>query len=112
MSQNKNFQSPRGTHDILPEEIAAWRLVENTFRTLCGRYNYGEIRTPLFEATELFARAAGEASDIVVTKQMYTFTAPDEQSYTLRPEGTASVVRAYLEAHLNERGPVSKLSYY
>ena len=111
MSKNKNFQSPRGTHDILPEEIAEWRFIENTFRELCQRYNYGEIRTPLFEATELFARAAGEASDIVVTKQMYSFTAPDEQSYTLRPEGTASVVRAFLEAHLNERGPVSKLAY-
>jgi histidyl-tRNA synthetase len=112
MSKIRNFQSPRGTHDILPEKISEWHLVENTFRTLCRRYNYGEIRTPLFEATELFARAAGEASDIMVTKQMYTFTAPDEQSYTLRPEGTASVVRAFLEAHLNERGPVSKLSYY
>lgn len=112
MSKNKNFQSPRGTHDILPEEIAEWRFVENTFRQLCARYNYGEIRTPLFEATELFDRAAGEASDLVVTKQMYSFVAPDEQSYTLRPEGTASVVRAFLEAHLGERGPVSKLAYY
>lgn len=111
MSKNQNFQSPRGTHDILPEEILQWRFVENTFRSLCTRYNYGEIRTPLFEATELFARATGEASDIVVTKQMYTFTGLDEQSYTLRPEGTASVVRAFLEAHLNERGPVSKLCY-
>lgn len=112
MSKNPNFQSPRGTHDILPEEIPQWRFVEDTFRSLCTRYNYGEIRTPLFEATELFARATGEASDIVVTKQMYTFTAPDEQSYALRPEGTASVVRAFLEAHLNERGPVSKLAYF
>ncbi len=107
----KIYQSPRGTHDVLPEEIAEWRLVENTFREICARYNYGEIRTPLFESTELFARAAGEASDIVVTKQMYSFVAPDEQSYTLRPEGTASVVRAYLEEHLGERGPVTKLSY-
>ncbi len=112
MSKNKTFQSPRGTHDILPEEIAEWGFIENIFRELCGRYNYGEIRTPLFEATELFDRAAGEASDLVVTKQMYSFIAPDEQSYTLRPEGTASVVRAFLEAHLNERGPVSKLAYY
>jgi histidyl-tRNA synthetase len=107
----KNFQSPRGTHDILPEQIAEWRLIETTFRELCARYNYGEIRTPLFESTELFARAAGEASDIVVTKQMYSFTAPDEQSYTLRPEGTAGTVRAFIEAHLNERGPVTKLGY-
>ncbi|HVF10687.1 MAG TPA: histidine--tRNA ligase [Abditibacteriaceae bacterium] len=107
----KNFQLPRGTHDILPEQVAAWRFVENTFREVCARYNYGEIRTPLFEATELFARTAGAASDILVTKQMYSFVAPDEQSYTLRPEGTAGAVRAYLEHHLNERGPVSKLFY-
>lgn len=110
MSQ-KNFQSPRGTHDILPEQIAEWRFIENTFRELCARYSYGEIRTPIFESTELFARAAGEASDIVVTKQMYSFVALDEQSYTLRPEGTAAVVRAFLEGHLNERGPVTKLGY-
>ncbi len=102
---------PRGTHDILPEQIPAWRLVEETFRQLCARYNYSEIRTPLFEHTEVFARTAGEASDVMVTKQMYTFTAPDEQSYTLRPEGTASVVRSFVEHHLNERGPVSKLFY-
>jgi histidyl-tRNA synthetase len=108
---NKTFQSPRGTHDILPDQVADWRLVENAFRAICARYNYGEIRTPLFEHTEVFARTAGEASDVMVTKQMYSFDAPDEQSYTLRPEGTASVVRAFIEHHLNERGPVSKLFY-
>ena len=107
----KTYQSPRGTHDILPEQIAAWRFLESTFRDICARYNYAEIRTPMFEATELFARTAGESSDILVTKQMYTFVAPDEQSYTLRAEGTAPTVRAYLEHHLNERGPVSKLFY-
>jgi histidyl-tRNA synthetase len=110
-STRKNLQSPRGTHDILPQDIAAWRFVENTFRDICARYNYGEIRTPLFEATELFARTAGEASDILVTKQMYSFVAPDEQSYTLRAEGTAPAVRAYLEHTLNQQGPVSKLFY-
>jgi histidyl-tRNA synthetase len=108
---NKNFQSPRGTYDILPSEVAAWRFIEKTFREVTARYNYGEIRTPLFESTELFLRATGEASDIVVTKQMYTFTALDEQSYTLRPEGTAGTLRAYIEAHLSERGPVTKLCY-
>lgn len=107
----QTFQSPRGTHDLLPEQIPAWREVEETFRAICARYNYGEIRTPLFEHTEVFARTAGEASDVMVTKQMYSFVAPDEQSYTLRPEGTASVVRAFIEHHLNERGPTSKLFY-
>jgi len=110
-TQTKQFQSPRGTHDILPDQIADWRFVEETFRALCARYNYGEIRTPLFEHTEVFARTAGEASDVMVTKQMYSFVAPDEASYTLRAEGTAPVVRAFVEHHLNERGPVSKLFY-
>jgi histidyl-tRNA synthetase len=110
MSQTK-FQSPRGTHDILPDEIANWRFVEETFRTICAQYGFSEVRTPVFESTELFARATGESSDVMVTKQMYSFVAPDEQSYTLRPEGTASVVRAYLEHNLKERGPVAKLFY-
>ncbi len=105
------YQSPRGTHDILPEQIADWRFVEETFRALCARAGFHEIRTPLFEQTELFARATGASSDVIVTKQMYTFTALDGESYTLRPEGTASVVRAYLEHHINERGPVAKLFY-
>lgn len=105
------YQSPRGTHDILPEQIAEWRFVEETFRALCARAGFSEIRTPLFEQTELFARATGASSDVMVTKQMYSFTALDGESYTLRPEGTASVVRAYLEHHLNERGPVAKLFY-
>jgi histidyl-tRNA synthetase len=107
----KQLQAPRGTHDILPEEAPAWRRVESAFRAVCARYNYGEIRTPIFESTELFARSAGESSDLVVTKQMYTFTAPDGDSYTMRPEGTAGVVRAYVQHHLNERGPVCKLAY-
>ncbi|HEX8463002.1 MAG TPA: histidine--tRNA ligase [Abditibacterium sp.] len=111
MSQPTKFQSPRGTYDILPENIADWRFVEETFRAICGKYGFQEIRTPLFEHTELFARATGESSDVMVTKQMYSFVAADEQNYTLRPEGTAGVVRAYLEHNLKERGPVSKLFY-
>ena len=91
--------------------MPAWRLVEETFRQICARAGFSEIRTPLFEQTELFARATGASSDVMVTKQMYTFTALDGESYTLRPEGTASVVRAYLENHINERGPVAKLFY-
>ena len=105
------YQSPRGTHDILPEQMADWRFVEETFRAICARAGFHEIRTPLFESTELFARSAGESSDVMVTKQMYTFTALDGESYTLRPEGTAGVVRAYLQNHINERGPVAKLFY-
>lgn len=107
----RTFQAPRGTHDILPSQIASWRLVEEQFRAVCALHNYGEIRTPLFEPTELFARATGASSDVMVTKQMYSFVAPDEASYTLRPEGTAGVVRAYIEHHLEQLGPVAKLFY-
>lgn len=107
----QKFQSVRGMHDILPEEIPSWREVEETFRRVCARANFQEIRTPVLEHTELFSRASGESSDVVVTKQMYSFDGLDGDSYTLRPEGTASVVRAFLQNNLNERGPVSKLFY-
>ena len=107
----RSYQLPRGTHDVLPQDIPAWRFVEETFREVCRRYGFAEIRTPLFEHTELFARATGASSDVMVTKQMYNFVAPDEQSYTLRPEGTAGVVRAYLEHRLAQAGAVTKLFY-
>ncbi len=103
------YQAPRGTHDVLPNEVQNWRFVEETFRAMCARYGYQEIRTPVFEATELFVRTAGESSDIV-TKQMYTFQVGDE-SLTLRPEGTAPAIRAYLEHALHAQGPVCKLFY-
>ena len=98
-------------HDILPEEIPQWREVEETFRRVCARANFSEIRTPVLEHTELFSRASGESSDVVVTKQMYSFDGLDGDSYTLRPEGTASVVRSYLQHSLNQRGQVNKLFY-
>ena len=107
----KTFQSPRGTHDLLPSQAHQWRFVEDTFRQICARYNFGEIRTPLFEHTDLFARSAGESSDVLVTKQMYTFMALDEQSYSLRAEGTAPAVRAYLQHNLNQLGSTTKLFY-
>lgn len=111
MNEKESFQSPKGTHDILPSETPAWRFVEETFREICARHNFGEIRTPAFEQTEVFSRTAGESSDVLVTKQMYTFIAPDENSYTLRPEGTASVVRAYVQHNLVQYGPITKLYY-
>ncbi len=107
----QKFQSVRGMHDVLPDAIPSWRFVEETFRRVCARANFQEIRTPVLEHTELFGRASGESSDVVVTKQMYSFDGLDGDSYTLRPEGTASVVRAYLQGNLGERGPVSKLFY-
>ncbi|MEA2625484.1 MAG: histidyl-tRNA synthetase, partial [Candidatus Binatota bacterium] len=100
----------KGFRDVLPGESEVWTALETAARRVFERYGFGEIRIPMMERTELFARAAGETSDIV-EKQMYTFVDVDGASVTLRPEGTASVVRAYVENGLHGREPVSKLYY-
>ena len=87
---------PRGTQDILPQESAKWRYIENKLDELMKLYNYKEIRTPIFESTDLFARGVGDSTD-VVQKEMYTFKDKGDRSITLRPEGTAAVVRSYIE---------------
>ncbi|NHM30436.1 histidine--tRNA ligase [Neobacillus terrae] len=87
---------PRGTQDILPGEVEKWQLIERKARELCERYQYHEIRTPIFEHTELFHRGVGDTTDIV-QKEMYTFKDRGGRDLTLRPEGTASAVRAYVE---------------
>lgn len=92
-------QAPKGTHDILWPEIERWQRVEARVRDVMFRFGYSEIRTPIFEATELFSRGLGEATDIVM-KEMYTFPDRKGRSLTLRPEGTASVVRAFVEHNL------------
>lgn len=89
--------APRGTKDILPEEINKWNYVEGIFKEHCKRNGFSEIRTPIFEHTELFQRGVGETTDIV-QKEMYTFEDHGNRSITLKPEGTASVVRAFLES--------------
>jgi histidyl-tRNA synthetase (EC 6.1.1.21) len=89
-------QIPRGTQDILPEEVSIWQRIEEKVRTIAERYGYHEIRTPIFEHTEVFSRGVGETTDIV-QKEMYTFTDRGGRSLTLRPEGTAAVVRSYVE---------------
>ncbi|MCT8139549.1 histidine--tRNA ligase [Anaerobacillus sp. CMMVII] len=94
-----NFKIPRGTQDILPGKVELWQFVEGKARDLCRRYNYKEIRTPIFEHTELFLRGVGDTTD-VVQKEMYTFEDRGERSLTLRPEGTASVARSYVENKL------------
>jgi histidyl-tRNA synthetase len=91
-----SFRMPRGTADILPGEVEIWHYVEEKMKDLCRRYNYAEIRTPIFEHTELFVRGVGETTDIV-EKEMYTFLDKGERSITLRPEGTAGVVRSFVE---------------
>ena len=101
---------PRGTHDITPSEIKNWRRVEKAARDICDLYHYGEIRTPIFEHTELFLRGIGETTD-VVQKEMYTFTDRGGRSVTLRPENTAAVVRSYLEQKLYADSQATKLFY-
>ena len=101
---------PRGTHDITPSEMKNWRRVEKAARDICDLYHYGEIRTPIFEHTELFLRGIGETTD-VVQKEMYTFTDRGGRSVTLRPENTAAVVRSYLEQKLYADSQAAKLFY-
>lgn len=91
-----NFKVPKGTQDILPGQTEKWQKVEKVIRDLCNVYRYNEIRTPMFESTELFQRGVGDTTDIV-QKEMYTFEDKGGRSLTLRPEGTASTVRAYVE---------------
>ena len=102
--------APRGTKDILPDTVGEWTYVEAKIRDLCSRYGYQEIRTPMFEHTELFHRGIGEGTD-VVDKEMYTFTDRGDRSITLRPENTASAVRAYLQNKLYGDGSLTKLFY-
>ena len=90
------IQKPRGTFDILPDASPIWQYIEKTAREVCAAYGFNEIRTPTFEATELFCRGVGDTTD-VVQKEMYTFTDRENRSFTLRPEGTASVARALIE---------------
>lgn len=100
----------RGFRDVLPEESAIWQGLEAQARKCLTAYGFAEIILPVVEKTELFARAIGETTDIV-EKEMYTFTDRDDASLTLRPEGTASVIRAYIEHSLFHKEPVSKLFY-
>src|SRR6202161_748757 len=103
------IKSPRGTRDLLPPETALWNFVEAAVRDVFRAYNFQEIRTPIFEATELFARGVGEETDIV-SKEMFTWAdrgraeSDKGQSLTLRPEATAGIVRAYIEHRLGDRG--------
>ncbi|WP_116350151.1 histidine--tRNA ligase [Pseudomonas aeruginosa] len=107
---SKSLQAIRGMNDILPEQTPAWRYLERTFAGLLDGYGYSEIRLPILEFTELFARGIGEGTD-VVDKEMYTFLDRNGESLTMRPEGTAGCVRAVLEHGLSGGGQVQKLWY-
>ncbi|WP_026442910.1 histidine--tRNA ligase [Pseudacidobacterium ailaaui] len=110
------LKAVRGTRDLLPPETGLWNFVEETARRVFARYNFWEIRTPIFEETQLFTRGVGEETDIV-SKEMYTWEdraraqSEKSQSLTLRPENTAGVVRAYIEHKLGETGLLQKLYY-
>src|SRR5271168_5555579 len=105
------ISGPRGTADILPDESWKWQAVEAIARAVAAVYHFGEIRTPIFEHTELFHRGVGETSD-VVSKETYTFTDRGDRSITLRPEGTAGVVRAAIEHGLiGQEGARAKVYY-
>lgn len=99
-----------GTKDILPEEIPSWEIIEKIIRRIFKNFNYHEIRSPLFEETILFSRSIGEETDIV-GKEMYSFTDRSENNITLKPEMTASVVRAFIEHSLDKQQPLNKLFY-
>jgi histidyl-tRNA synthetase len=105
-----NYKIPRGTYDILPKDSAKWQYVQSVFRRVAQSYGYCEITTPIFEMAELFERSSGESSD-VVQKEMYRFSDQKGRSFALRPEGTAPVVRAYIENHLDRMSGKSKLYY-
>ena len=102
--------APRGTKDIIAADVFAWRYLEDTMRRICAQYGYKELRTPVFEHTELFLRGIGETTD-VVEKEMYTFVDRGNRSLTLRPENTASAVRAYIEHKLYAEPAPTKLFY-
>jgi len=108
--KEKTVQRVKGVRDITPDAIAAWLRVENVSRDIFARYHYREMRTPIFEKTEVFARSIGETSDIV-EKEMYTFADRGGESLTLRPEGTAPVVRAFVENGLFNLPGVQKIFY-
>lgn len=106
----ERFEKPTGTQDVLPGAVEKWQVVEAKARELCRRFNYREIRTPLFEHTGLFERGVGETTDIV-EGEMYTFKDKGDRDLALRPEGTAGVVRAYVQNKLYGEPDVSKLYY-
>lgn len=102
--------APKGTKDILPEEVYKWHYIEDVIQEICNNFNYNQIRLPVFEHTELFQRGVGDTTDIV-QKEMYTFEDKGGRSITLRPEGTAGVVRSYIEHGMASKPSPVKLYY-
>jgi len=107
---SKKFSIPRGTADILPSDISHWQTMEQSARQVLEIYGYKEIRTPIFEETALFARSLGQSTD-VVQKQILTLAGDKENSLSLRPEGTASIARTYIENSIDKKESLTKLYY-
>lgn len=107
----EKIQAIRGTKDILPDNIYLWHYIFDKFKETSSKFNYTEIRTPLFEKTEVFHRSIGEGTDIV-NKEMYTFTDKGGESITLRPEATAALVRSIIQNTLNHENPILRLWYF
>ena len=107
---SKSFQAIKGTKDLLPGDTARWREFEAVIHETMNQWGFGEIRTPIFEKTELFSRSVGEESDIV-SKQMYTFNDQSDTSLTLRPELTAPTMRSYIQHNMAREGALTKLYY-
>lgn len=106
-----SIQKPKGTQDIIPGQVEKWQRLEKLAGNICRRFGYREIRSPIFEHTELFSRGVGETTDIV-EKEMYTFEDKGKRNISLRPEGTAGVVRAYIENKLYGEPDLTKLYYF
>lgn len=104
------MQAPKGTKDMLPQDAYKWHYVENTFKSVAKSFGVREIRTPIFEHTELFLRGVGDTTD-VVQKEMYTFNDKGNRSITLKPEGTSPAVRAFIEGRLFNEAQPTKLYY-
>lgn len=104
------LSKPKGTYDVLPEEVKSWTKLESTIRKICQIFNYKEIRTPIFESGQTFHRDGNDTSDMV-TKETYDFKDRSDRLITLRPEGTAGTVRAYIENKLYAQNPIEKLFY-
>ncbi len=105
-----NYKAPKGTKDLLPEDTYKWQYVESIIRDICAKYAFNEIRTPIFEHTEVFVRGVGDTTD-VVTKEMYDFEDKGGRSITLRPEGTAGVVRSFIENSIAAATQPTKFYY-
>ena len=103
-------KAPRGTKDITPKDVYKWHYIEKKFREICALYGYEEIRTPIFEHTEVFSRSVGDTTD-VVQKEMYTFTDRGDRQLSLKPEGTAGVIRSFIENKMYADTQPTKLYY-